>query len=143
MYDLNRIICPGFFLHFFWIFIFGVNSGVKGHKMAQNDVCHIPYLRKYMILIFGTHVSNNDISKMTKKFCWSHSISQDASYECGFWYTCVKWWCLIFLFVFFWGGGGGGGARVKGQKMTLPISVCYTLYLKNCRSYHEDYWYTV
>ena len=45
----NRI-SPGFFLHLFQIFIFGVNSGVKGQKIAQND----------------------------KKLCLSYSISQEA-----------------------------------------------------------------
>ena len=36
------------FLHFFQLLIFGVNSGVKRQKMAQNDkiVCRTPYLRK-------------------------------------------------------------------------------------------------
>ena len=32
---------------------------------------------------------------------------------------------------------------VKGQKMTqLPISFCHTQYLRNRRSYYQDFWYT-
>ena len=46
----KRIICPGVFLHFFQVLIFGVNSGVKGQKMAENDI----------------------------KLCLSYSISQEA-----------------------------------------------------------------
>ena len=33
----KRIISPTFFVHFFQILIFGVNSWVKEQKMAQND----------------------------------------------------------------------------------------------------------
>ena len=45
----NRINLQGFF-YFFLVFIFGVNSGVKGQKIAQND----------------------------KKLCLSYTISQEA-----------------------------------------------------------------
>ena len=31
------VISPGIFLHLFKKFIFGIISGVKGQKMAQND----------------------------------------------------------------------------------------------------------
>ena len=62
------------FVHLFQIFIFGVNSGVKGQKIAQND----------------------------KKLCLSYSISRKhTSYDCGFWFTFVKWWHLQMLFLFF------------------------------------------
>ena len=45
-------------IFFFQFLIFGVNSGVKGQKKTQtvkNCVLH-PYLRKHMIVIFGTHI---------------------------------------------------------------------------------------
>ena len=48
------------FLHFFQILILGVNSGVKGQKMAQNDknyvTLHISGSIHHMIVIIGTHV---------------------------------------------------------------------------------------
>ena len=62
----KRIISPGF-LHFFQILIFWVSSKVKEQKwskMTKKCVCHTPYLRKH------------------------------TSYDCGFWYTCFKWWYL-------------------------------------------------
>ena len=57
----NWIISPGFFLHFFKTFIFGVNSGIKEEKMAQNNkkLCvlfHISGSIHDMVVIFGTHV---------------------------------------------------------------------------------------
>ena len=48
-------------MHLFQIFIFGVNSGVKGQNIAQNE----------------------------KTLCLSNSMSQEAR-DCDFWYTCVK-----------------------------------------------------
>ena len=55
--------CTIYGAHFFQVLIFGVGSGVKGQKMAQND----------------------------KKLCLSHSISQKhTSYDCDFWNACVK-----------------------------------------------------
>ena len=48
--EKDNISRGGFFLHFFQIFIFGVNSGVKGQKVTQNN----------------------------KKLCLLHSISQEA-----------------------------------------------------------------
>ena len=76
-YTCNRILSSGFFTfipNFFKFFWRGVNSGVKGQKMAQmtkNYVCRIPYLRKH------------------------------TSYGCDFWYTCVKWQHLQVLFLLF------------------------------------------
>ena len=55
----KRIISP-VFLHCLQILFFGVDSGVKGQKMAQNDkksvALHIPGSIHHMIMIFGTHV---------------------------------------------------------------------------------------
>ena len=95
---------------------------------------------------------------MTKNYvCLTPYLRNCTSDDCGFWYTCVKWWYLqhfvfsffifyfIYFFIFskFWFFGFLGG-RVKGQKIDpwLPISVCHTLDVKNCRSYHEEFWYT-
>ena len=70
-----------------------------------------------MIVSFGTHVQKDDISS---------NISQ------------------FFKIVFFFLGGGGGGFGGKSAKnvLKLPISVCHALYLRKCRSYHGDFWYT-
>ena len=75
----RRIISPGIFSFFFQNFDFRDHwerggKVVKGQKMAQNDknsVCLTPYLRN------------------------------SISYDCDFWYTCVKWWYLQQIFSFF------------------------------------------
>ena len=39
--------------------------------------------------------------------------------------------------------GGGGGGNCKRQKMTHNYQFqSVTLYLRNCRSYHQDFWYS-
>ena len=59
----KRIMSLGAFYIFFQILIFGVNSEVKGQKMAQND----------------------------KMLCLSYSISQEAYIIIvSFWYTSEK-----------------------------------------------------
>ena len=45
---------------------------LKGQKMAQND----------------------------KKFCLTLYLRNCTSYDCGFWYRCVKWWYLQQIFSF-------------------------------------------
>ena len=57
-----------FFLHFTGVLFFGVSSGVKGQKMVQNDkklsvVLRISDSIYHMIVIFGTHLKNDDISR--------------------------------------------------------------------------------
>ena len=57
-----------FFLHFAGVLFFAVSSGVKGQKMVQNDkklsvVLHISDSIHHMIVIFGTHLKNDDISR--------------------------------------------------------------------------------
>ena len=101
------VISPGVFLNFLKIFIFGVVSGVEGHKMVQNDknilsvALHISETIHHMIVIYGTLVETNNISRCffhffkililqivsglkgqemaqnDKKFCLSHSVSQE------------------------------------------------------------------
>ena len=51
----------------------GGGRGVIGQKMTQND----------------------------KKFCLALYLRNCASYDCGFWYTFVKWWYLQQFFSFF------------------------------------------
>ena len=38
---------------------------------------------------------------MTKKDCHPSYLRDCTSYDCGFWYTCVKWWYLQHFFFFF------------------------------------------
>ena len=99
---------------FFPNFDFQVVSEVKGQKMAQNDkkyVCCTPY-------------------------CMKHT-----SYDCDFWYTCVKWWQIFFNFFkifILWLVRG-----VKGKEMAQngkKISV--TPYLRSRTSYNSGFWYT-
>ena len=44
--------------------------------------------------------------------------------------------CIFFIFSKFWFFVLLGGKRAKNN-VKLPISVCFALYLRNCRSYHN------
>ena len=100
---------------FIKILFFWVGRGGAGGKRAKNG----PKLQKILSV------------SLYRRY--------QSSYDCGFWYTCVKWWYLwqffyflkILIFLIFRG--------LKGQKMT---SVFHALYLRNCISYHWDFWYT-
>ena len=46
--------------------------------------------------VTGQKMVQNDI-----KFCLTLYLSNCTSYECVFWYTCVKWWYLQQSFLFF------------------------------------------
>ena len=67
------------------------------------------------MIIFGAHVQKDGISNNFFLFYENSDFSE------------------FFFFFFFLGGGGGGGGDPQ-----LPISVHQTLYLMNCRSYHQD-----
>ena len=78
---------------------------------------------------------------MTKSsVCLTPYLRKRTSYDCDFWYTCVKWWYLQQIFSFFkiLIFAVLGGKRAKND-LKLPISVCFALYLRNCRSYHQDF----
>ena len=71
MHLCKMILSLGYFFHFFKILILWVvkgGAGVNGQKMVQNEkkLCHAPYLMNHihMILIYGTHVENDNISRM-------------------------------------------------------------------------------
>ena len=77
--------------------------------MTKNSVCHTPYLKNH------------------------------TSCDCDFWYTCVKWYLQqIFSFFKILIFGVCRGKRAKND-LKLPISVCFALCLRNCRSYHQDF----
>ena len=96
----KMIIPPGFFFHFFKILIFQVFREVKGQKMVQND----------------------------KKFCSSHSISQELYI---IWLSFTVYMCKMiiylgvsFSFSKFWFFGLLGGKRGKnGTKWQKILSV--------------------
>ena len=111
----KRTISPGIVFIFFKILIFGIISG--GGKRAKNGPKWQNFLSvslrisgtvHHMIVIFGAHVLNDDVSR--KFFHFS------------------KFWFLQFLV----------GERAKND-LKLPISVCFALYLRNCRPYHQDF----
>ena len=132
----------------FWFFrLSGSWKGKKWPKMTKNSVCLTPYLRNH------------------------------TSYDCDFWYTCVKWLYFQQIISFFNILIFENFRWIKRQKMTLTlsqrrsisyrnqsidlqsksidwflydiglrhervklaISVCFALYLRNCRSYHQDF----
>ena len=110
------IICLGVFFSFFQNFDFLILRGVKEQKwpkLTKNSACNTPYLKKH------------------------------TTYDHDFWYTCkmmisaanyfilTKFWFYWFLW----------GKRAKNDPK-LPISICRITYLRNCRSYHQDFWYT-
>ena len=61
-------------------------------------------------------------SKMTKNYvCLTSYLGNCTSYNCGFWYTCIKWWYLQHFFSFFQNTDISGfyeGMVKEGQKMT-------------------------
>ena len=119
----KRIISPGFSSHFFKILIFGINSGEKEQKVAQmtkNFICgtNISGSIHYMSVIFGTQVKwwllqmlfsfffkvwfsgllggkrEKNGSKRQNILFLTPYLKNRTSYDCGFWYTCAKWWYL-------------------------------------------------
>ena len=117
-YMYKSIISPGIFFIFFNILIFGIIRGKGSGKREKNGPkwqkilsvsLSISGTIRHMIVIFGTHVQNDEISR--KIFHFS------------------KFWFLGFL----------GSKRAKSD-LNLPISVCFALYLQNCRSYHWDFY---
>ena len=116
----------------------------------------------HIIVIFGTHVQNDNISRCLFHFFWilifrvfrelkgkkwpqmkkilslSLHISGTVHHMIVFWHTCLKWYLHLFStffkIVIFWAFWG------KGQKMTHNYQFwSVTLYLKNCWSYHQDF----
>ena len=109
----KMVISPGVFFKF-KILIFRVVSGLKGQKLAQND----------------------------KKFCLSHSVSQEP-FIIWLWFLVHMYKMMILPAIFFifqnfdfWGFYGGKSAKAV---LKLPVSVCFALCLRNCRSYHQDF----
>ena len=68
---------PDFFFHFLKILIFWIVRGVKV-KNGQNDKEWCPFFYVYTSMVWNC-----------------------TSYDCAFWYTCVKLWYLQQVFTFF------------------------------------------
>ena len=122
--DISRL----FFI--FDIFIIWAVRGVKGQKMAQDDkkilsvALHISGTTHHMILIYGTHVKKDNMSKFflhffqflifrvnnwakEQKVAWNDNyvcgtpyLSKHTSFDCVFCYTSLKWWHLRMIFSF-------------------------------------------
>ena len=77
---------------------------------------------------------------MTKNVVCCTPYLRSHTYDCDFWYTCVKWWYLQQIFSFFkiLILGFLGGKRAKND-LKLPISLWFALYLRNCRLYHRNF----
>ena len=129
--------------------VFWVVRRLKGQKMAQNDknfcLLHLIFQEPYIIwssfmvhmyvwkdniskYIFGI-ISGGKRAKKTqndKNFCLSHSVSQEL-YIIWFWFLIHMCKMMIFPGNFF---------IFENFDLKLPISVCFVLYLGNCRSYH-------
>ena len=75
------------------LWVFRGRRGLKQQKMAQNG----------------------------KKFCLTLYLRNFTSYDCSFWYTCVKWWYLQQFFSFFQKFGFSGFSKLinKCQKENL------------------------
>ena len=107
-----------FFFSFFKILIFQVVRGVKGQKLVQNN----------------------------KKFCLSHSISQESYImRLSFMvHICKMIISSGFFFIFskFWFSGSIGGYKDNRQSRMTKNSVCRALYLRNPTSYDCSLWHT-
>ena len=165
------MISPGVFFIFF-ILIFQAIREVKGQKIAWNDkkfcLLHFISWESYMIwLSFMVHLceimiftsiffffQNFDFlgckgQKMVqneKKFCLSHSISQEPYIR---WSSFVVCKCkmiissgIFFILLKLWFFRLLGGSKGKNWPKMTENSVFHALYLRNHTLYDFDLWYT-
>ena len=107
-----------------------------------------------MIMIFGTLVLNDGISKIKNitqnknKNCIRHTpcLRKSIAYDQDFWYTWVKWCIEVFFSLFrifiFWVVRGEG--EVKGKSIAQSKNNNYirqTPCLRNSIAYDQDFWY--
>ena len=131
--------------------IFRVVRRVKGKKMSQNDkkfcLLHLIFPESYIIWSFFLAHTCTVFFLFFQNFdSWglSHSTSQEL-YIIWLWFSVHMSKMMIspvFFFIFskFWFLGVSRSKRAKND-LKLLISVCHTLCLRNCRSYHQDFWY--
>ena len=76
------------------------------------------------------------MAKNDKKFCLALYLRNCTSYDCGFWYTCVKWWYPLQFFSFFQKCNFSGFSKLinKWQKKILrcapPSSYMFHYFVK-------------
>ena len=58
---------------------------------------------KFWVLRGGRRVTGQKVAQNNKKFSLTYTcyLRNCSSYDCVFWYTCVKWWYLQHFFHFF------------------------------------------
>ena len=127
--------------------IFWAGKGGGGGKRAKNGqkwekiqsvVHHISGSSHQMVVILGTHVYNDDISRCIFQFfkififrvVRGSGVKEEkmahnnknfcVSYVCGFWYMSIKWWYLQQFSSFFQNSDflGFYGGRLKKQRKT-------------------------
>ena len=86
-----------------WVVWFCGGRGLKRQNMAQND----------------------------KTFRLTSYLKNCTSYDCGFWYTCVKWWYLQQTFSFFQKSGFSGFSKFI-NKCQKKILTCVSPYSHVC-----------
>ena len=82
---------------FFWVV-----RRVKGENMAKwqrlrplHFISQEPYIKWFWFML---HMAKRTISP---KICLTPYLTNCNSYDCGFWYPCVKWWYLSYFELFF------------------------------------------
>ena len=105
---------------------------------APTSICHSEVCLSISPLFFeiSKGVKGQKVAQNDRRFCLSHSIPQEP-YIIWLWFL-AKWWYLQQIFSFFQNFEFFGVFRAKND-LKLPISVCHTLHLRNCRSYHQDF----
>ena len=90
-------------------------------------------------LLGGWRVKGKKWPRMRKKFCLTPYLRNSTSYDCGFWYTCVKWCYLqqLFCFHFFQNSDFSGFSKFINECQKEILSCAPP------SSHLCDFWYTV
>ena len=94
----------GYFFIFskFWFFGLLRGSSVKWVRVSVKWYLQLIFFIFAKIWFFELGGSKGKKwSKMTKKSCLTLYLRNCTTYDCGFWYTCVKWWYIQLFFHFF------------------------------------------
>ena len=97
--------------------------GIFGAHVENDDIsrCFV-YFFKILIFLVGRGVKLQEMAQNDKKFCLSHSVSQEL-YLIWLWFLVhlckmMIFPAIFFIFLKFWFLGFLGVRRIKGQKMT-------------------------
>ena len=139
----------------------GGRGGGEGEKTTQNDqkfcMSHLVFQESYIIwYLFLVHMHKRIFQEFQEVFPFfqnfdfrDHSVSQEPYiirlrflvHICKM-MTSPPIFSIFSKFWFFGFLGREGGKRAKND-LKWPISVCQALYLRNCRSHHQEIWYAV